>query len=335
MDPNGNGNISDGIDGWRLDVAEMINLNFWKQFRIWVKEINPDAYITGEILWENWQANQMTNAAPWLQGDAFDGVMNYRFAQSVTKYIVDEKNQITTNAFADSIKTLTREYRQENLFAVQNLMDSHDVDRIGSQIVNPDRFYDHKANPQQNKDYKTRKPDKTEILKQRLIVGIQMTMPGAPMIYYGDEAGMWGGDDPDCRKPMVWKDIKYETEKYDPSGEKSKQDPLYFDNVLFNWYKKFIYIRKENKVLSEGKLDFFYLNDAAKVIGYKRTLGNESLSVLVNNNSEIKSIQIESKLFNDKSAVMSDISDGKKIKATHNNYKIDMKPYQIMILKND
>ncbi len=130
MDPEGNGNIANGIDGWRLDVAEMINLNFWRQFRIWVKEINPDAYITGEIFWENWQANQMSNAAPWLQGDAFDGVMNYRFAQAIIKYVVDVKKQITSNAFADSIKTLMNQYPKENFHAVQNLVDSHDVDRI-------------------------------------------------------------------------------------------------------------------------------------------------------------------------------------------------------------
>ena len=74
--------------------------------------------------------------------------------------------------------------------------------------MNPDKWYDHEANPEQYKEYKVRKPDKTELLKQKLAVGIQMTMPGAPMVYYGDEAGMWGGDDPDCRKPMIWSGMK-------------------------------------------------------------------------------------------------------------------------------
>lgn len=330
---NPDGNISNGIDGWRLDVAEMINLNFWRQFRIWVKEINPDAYITGEILWENWQANQMTNAAPWLQGDAFDGVMNYRFAQAVKKYIVDVRSQITSSAFADSIKTLIGEYPKENLLAVQNLVDSHDVDRIGSQIVNPDNYYDHNANPQQNKEYITRKPDTIDLLKQKLIVGIQMTMPGSPMIYYGDEAGMWGGDDPDCRKPMVWKNFKYEAEQYNAPGDKHNPDTVSFNSDLFGWYKKLISIRKENKVLSEGDLDFIYLNDTDKVVCYKRTLGKESIIVILNNNNEKKTVNLESKLFYDNAPVMTDLSGGKMIKAVNRTFKIDLKPYQIMILK--
>jgi len=335
MDPYSDGKLSNGIDGWRLDVAEMINLNFWRQFRIWVKEINPDAYITGEIFWENWQANQMTNAAPWLQGDAFDGVMNYRFAQAVKKWIIDEKKKITSSSFADSINKLLNEYPKENLHAVQNLVDSHDVDRIGSQILNPDNYYDHNANPQQNKEYNTRKPGKTDLLKQKLIAGIQMTMPGAPMIYYGDEAGMWGGDDPDCRKPMVWKNIKYESEKYAVFGKEHSPDPVFFNSDLFNWYKKLITIRKENRILSVGDLDFIYINDSNQVICYKRTLENESILVILNNNNQSESVNLKPKLFNTSAIKMTDLLSGKKLKVANTDYKIDLSPYQILILKND
>ena len=110
MDPNKDGNPSDGIDGWRLDVAEKVSIKFWKVFRNWVKEINPDAYITGEIWWEDWQANKMFNASPWLHGDSFDGVMNYRFARAVKKFVIDVKDQITSQAFTDSINILRDEY---------------------------------------------------------------------------------------------------------------------------------------------------------------------------------------------------------------------------------
>ena len=335
MDPDGNGKISDGIDGWRLDVAEMINLNFWRQFRIWVKEINPDAFITGEILWEDWPANQMTNAAPWLQGDAFDGVMNYRFAQAVTKWVVDGKTQITCSAFVDSINTIINQYPADNILAVQNLVDSHDVDRIGSQIKSPDKFYDHRANPQQNKDYITSKPGETDLLKQKLIAGIQMTMPGAPMIYYGDEAGMWGGDDPDCRKPMVWKDMNYDTETYDVNGNVRFNDPVKFNSDLFAWYKKLISIRQKNKVLSEGELKFFYVNKTDNVLGFKRTLGNESLFIIINNNSLKKSVSIGAGLLNESNYNMIDLIGSHKVIKENNIYKINLKPYQIMILKND
>jgi glycosidase len=333
MDPNGDGNPSDGIDGWRLDVAEKVDLVFWRQFRKWVKEINPESYITGEILWDDWQINRMFNAAPWLQGDAFDGVMNYRFAQAIKKFIADADFQISPRAFADSIEAIKNEYYRDNFYSVQNLFDSHDVDRLSSQIVNPDKWYDHQANPQQYKEYKVRKPNKTELLKQRLAIGIQMTMPGAPMIYYGDEAGMWGGDDPDCRKPMVWSGIKYDTETADPLGRERKPDPVSFNTELFKWYKNLIGIRKENKELTEGDLDFFYINNGSKVLGYKRIKNNKTIFVILNNDIANKSIEMKLDSKDYKGNIITNLIDGKKVNGKDNNYKIDLQPYQIMILK--
>lgn len=333
MDPNGDGNPSDGIDGWRLDVAELIDIVFWKQFRIWVKEVNPEAYITGEILWQDWKENKMFNAAPWLQGDSFDGVMNYRFAQAIKMFIADVNNQIATGAFRDSIEMIEKEYPKDNFYAVQNLFDSHDVDRISSQIVNPDKWYDHEANPSQNKEYKVRKPNKTELLKQKLATGIQMTMPGAPMIYYGDEAGMWGGDDPDCRKPMVWSGIKYETETTDPLGRERIPDPISFNSDLFNWNKNLITLRKENKVLSEGELNFFYINSGSKILGYKRTLESKSIFIILNNDNESKSIEMKIEGAENKVDVLTNLIDSRKVTGKDNYYKIDLQPYQIMILR--
>ncbi|MHB8851837.1 MAG: glycoside hydrolase family 13 protein [Ignavibacteriaceae bacterium] len=332
-----NGNPANGIDGWRLDVAEKINLKFWKVFRTWVKEINPQAYITGEIWWQDWQNDKMFNAAPWLQGDTFDGVMNYRFARAVKEFVADVKNQISPEAFADSIKTLIEEYPKDNFYVLQNLVDSHDVDRIGSQIVNPDRWFDHYANPGQNKDYKVRKPNKTELLKQKLIAGIQMTMPGAPMIYYGDEAGMWGGDDPDCRKPMVWENLKYDDEVSDPLQRERKPDKVVFDKNLFNWYKNLISIRKENKSLSRGDLKFFMIDNLNKVLGYIRSLNGKKVSIIINNNNVKKFVKVKLGKASSSKA-LTNLVDGKKINGEkisgdNNHYKIDLKPYQIMILK--
>lgn len=330
MDPNGDGNPADGIDGWRLDVAEKINLNFWKIFRGWVKEINPQAYITGEIWWEDWPKDKMFNASPWLQGDAFDGVMNYRFAQAVKKFIIDINEQITPEAFADSIKSIQDDYSKENLYAVQNLMDSHDVDRLASQIVNPDRWYDHNANPGQNINYNIRKPDKQEIQKQYLIAGIQMTMPGAPMIYYGDEAGMWGGDDPDCRKPMVWDGIKYEIETADPLNRKRKPDTVEFNRRLFNWYKKLISLRNENEALSIGTFQFFLIDNDKKIVGYSRVLNNQGYYIIVNNKAEKDHIKFR---LNERVKELNNLIEDKKIKNKNHSYEITLAPYGIAILK--
>ena len=114
MDPNGDGNPADGIDGWRLDVAEMVNHNFWKEFRNWVKELNPDAYIVGEIWWDDWNNYKMMDAAPWLKGDEFDAVMNYRFARALKNFVVNKRDQINTQGFIDTINTLYRQYPKEN-----------------------------------------------------------------------------------------------------------------------------------------------------------------------------------------------------------------------------
>ncbi|MGA7161706.1 MAG: glycoside hydrolase family 13 protein [Bacteroidota bacterium] len=333
MDPNSDGNPSDGIDGWRLDVAEKVGIPFWKQFRMWVKDVNPNAYITGEIWWQNWPINQMYDASPWLQGDAFDGVMNYRFAQAVKKFVVDRKDQISPKAFADSMMMLQKEYHADNLYALQNLVDSHDVDRVGSQIVNPDRWYDHYANPGQNKKYEVRKPTEPELLRQKLIAGIQMTMPGAPMIYYGDEAGMWGGDDPDCRKPMVWPDKKYETEVSDPLGRTREPDSVSFNTDLFNWYKQLISVRRQHIALSRGDLKFFYLDNDERVIGYSRTLKDETILVIVNNSAERKTITTVLRSHSNDKNVFLNLVDGKRIEGKNRSYTIDLEPYQLLILQ--
>ncbi|MCL4538211.1 MAG: glycoside hydrolase family 13 protein [Bacteroidetes bacterium] len=329
MDPNGDGNPSDGIDGWRLDAADKISLKFWRQFRIWIKEINPDAYITGELWWEDWQVNEMFDAAPWLQGDAFDGIMNYRFARAVKKFVTDVKDQISAGAFSDSITVLTGECAEENVQALQNLVDSHDVDRLSSQIVNPDRSYDHYANPGQNSEYLVRKPDGTELLKLKLIVGIQMTMPGAPMIYYGDEVGMWGGDDPDCRKPMVWAGMKYDNEVSDPRGRQRTPDSVFVNTDLLGWYKKLIAVRRNHKELSEGSLSFFYVDNEKKVLGYGRSLEGKTVYILLNNSSSVTPITFRV----GGGEVLTDLIDGSQIAPLGGDYRVTLKPYQIMILE--
>ena len=333
MDPNNDGDPSDGIDGWRLDVAEKVPIKFWKIFRKWVKEENPEGYITGEIWWEDWQHNVMFNASPWLQGDSFDGVMNYKFARAVKKFIADQKEQMTPEAFVDSIRALEKDYDIDNLYALQNLLDSHDVDRIASQIVNPDRWYDHVASAKDNKNYSERKPNKIEIMKQKLGVAIQFTMPGAPMVYYGDEAGMWGGDDPDCRKPMVWKGLNYETESVDPLGRPRPADPVKFDSNLFNWYKKLIHLRDNNKVLSLGDLKFFLIDNTNKILGYSRTLDGKTFFIVINNKTESSDLNLDLSKYSTQSNVLTDLLTGKKIKVKDNICKLQLPEYGAAILQ--
>jgi glycosidase len=333
MDPNQDGDPSDGIDGWRLDVAEKVNIKFWKEFRIWVKSINPDAYITGELWWEDWQNNEMVNAALWLQGDAFDAVMNYRFANAVKEFVIDVKNKISANAFIDSLNSYMNDYPIDNVYVLQNLMDSHDVDRLSSQIVNPDNWYDHDANPGQNPDYNVRKPNDEELVIQQLIIGIQMTLPGAPMVYYGDEAGMWGGDDPDCRKPMVWQDLNYEPEVSHPFNKPRPKDDVIFNQILFDWYKKLISIRKDNPVLALGDINFFLIDDENEILGYERAFGDDKIIVILNNQNKITDCKLDLNKLLPGENTLQELIEGKEFKSTNGIIELSLEPYQIMILK--
>jgi len=333
MDPNQDGDPSDGIDGWRLDVAEKVNIKFWIEFRGWTKAINPEAYTTGELWWEDWQNNEMVNAAPWFQKGAFDADMNYRFADAVKKWVIDVNNKISVQAFVDSLSSYMNDYPSENVFVLQNLMDSHDVDRLGSQIVNPDNWYDHKSNPGQNPDYNVRKPNDEELVIQKFIIGIQMTLPGAPMVYYGDEAGMWGGDDPDCRKPMVWQDLVYEPENSHPFNKPRPKDEVIFNQDLFDWYKKMISIRNENPVLSLGDLNFFLIDNENEILGYQRALDDDKVIIILNNKNE--SAEYELKL--NKSLLdvenFKDLIDGSEYTNSNGIINLSLQPYQIMILR--
>jgi len=333
MDPNQDGDPSDGIDGWRLDVAEKVNIKFWIEFRSWTKEINPEAYTTGELWWEDWQNNEMENAALWLQGDAFDAVMNYRFANAVKEFVIDVNNKISVQAFVDSLNSYMNDYPIDNVYVLQNLMDSHDVDRLSSQIVNPDNWYDHKSNPGQNPDYNVRKPNDNELIIQRFIIGIQMTLPGAPMVYYGDECGMWGGDDPDCRKPMVWPDLNYEPEVSHPFNKPRPKDYVSFNQELFEWYKKLIYIRNDNLVLALGDINFFLIDNENEILGYERTLGDDKMIILLNNKNEPIEYKLRLNQPSSDSEVFEDLIDGSEYNNANGIINFSLQPYQIMILR--
>ncbi len=332
MDPNGDGDPSDGIDGWRLDVADMVNINFWKKFRTWVKDINPEAYLTGEIWWHDWENNEMTNAAPWLQGDTFDAVMNYRFTKAVKHFVMNKETQITASSFIDSLNTIAYDYPKENLYAMMNLMGSHDVERLASVIVNPDQWYDHRGKPNETPDWDVRKPNENERLIQKLVIGVQMTMPGAPMIYYGDEAGMWGGDDPDCRKPMVWPEFKYEIETTHPFGKDRSHDAVEFNQELFDWYKKLISIRHSNNELTKGEIDYFYTDNDKKILAYRRYEGENSFYIIVNNNSQTNKLYIELENLQPEKVLVELITNN-KIQSANGKIELELNPYQIMIIQ--
>ena len=268
-----NGDVGAGVDGWRLDVANDLPHVFWRDWRKLVKGINPDAYISGEI----W-----TWAQPWLQGDQFDAVMNYQFAMPAQEFFVNVKRASTPTQFADRLETVAYAYPYQVALVQQNLFDSHDTDRLASMFVNPDLPYDG-ANRLQDSgpSYDKSAPTAEHWRRLKQAVVCQMTFVGAPMIYYGTEAGMWSPDDPSNRMPMVWQDL----EPYD--------DPeVRFNGELFGFFQRVIAVRRALPSLRLGLFYTLLADDEAGVLAYGRCIENQQVICVLNRSSEERIVQI-------------------------------------------
>lgn len=278
-----------GIDGWRLDVAFCIGHPFWKQWRKHVRSINPEAYMTAEIV------DTPDKVKPYMQGDEFDGEMNYNFAFASAEYFFNtDSTRITASEYDQKLRELRELYPQGVAYVSQNLFGSHDANRIGSHIVNRNRgignfrnwgAYFNASGASNNPKYSTRKPQEDDIELQKLFAIMQMTYVGAPMIYYGDEVGMWGGNDPDCRKPMIWEDIAYEDEVYSVDGSLHAPDKVEVNKSLFQHYKKLIAIRNNNPALQLGSYKTLFTDDEKGIFIFERAYEGEKLIVIINNSS--------------------------------------------------
>lgn len=282
MNPMNKG-IKAGIDGWRLDVAYDVGHPFWKDWRKWVRSINPAAYMTAELVFS------IAETKPYLMGDEFDATMNYNFAFAVHDFFVQEKTASTVADFDARLKSLREAFGEGVALNIQNLMDSHDATRIGSAVANPDgeKFgnwgkYFNWSQKSNNKAYNTRKPTPEQLKKQKLIAAFQILYLGSPMIFYGDETGIWGGNDPDCRKPMIWAEKKYEAETFNPDQSKHEPDEVGFNKDLFDWYKKFIHLRKQYKSIQLGNYTTLATDEEHKLYAFSRKYGNEEVIVVVN-----------------------------------------------------
>lgn len=213
-------------DAWRLDVPNEVPRPFWGDFRTAVRQARPDALVVGEI----W-----ADGSPWLKGDSFDSVMNYRFRSAVLDFIAYEK--LDAKAFGDILDQVRADYGDQVEPVLFNLLDSHDTER-----------FLHSA-----------KGDKSKL---RLASLLQLTYPGMPVIYYGDEVGMTGGADPDNRRTMVW-------------------EPSQQDHRLLEHYRALIRLRKEHAALRSGDFERLSL-PAPKVYAFRRTAGKDRLVVVVN-----------------------------------------------------
>jgi glycosidase len=162
-------------------------------------------------------ADRLFDPAPWLQGDALDAAMEYRWYEPGREFFGGAAGA-TPPAYAAALEALDAGLPRPAIEARMNVASSHDTPRLLTALANTGRDEFEAASPRENPEYSVARPDADTRARARLLRLAQFTWAGAPHIWYGEEAGMWGADDPDCRKPMLWEDLEYDDEAADPPG---------------------------------------------------------------------------------------------------------------------
>jgi len=225
------------IDGWRLDVANEVDHAFWREFRKEVRTIKDDVYILGEV-WHD--------SNPWLRGDQFDAVMNYPLTSAINDFIA--KNKTTASQFKEAISRVQTMYSRNVSEVNFNLLNSHDTKRLLNACNGN---------------------------KQKVILSYAflMTQAGSSCIYYGDEIGMDGEDDPLCRKCMIWEEDMQDLE-------------------MLETFKKIISLRKIHSAMRSPKLEWIDVNDGENCVLFKKYDADEELYIIINNSDSAKTINL-------------------------------------------
>ena len=183
-----------------------------------------------------------------------------------------------------------------------------------------------------NANYDTRKPTKTEDIIQNQMLVFLMTYVGAPMLYYGTEAGMWGANDPDCRKPMIWKDKTYDPENILPNQTKATQtDAVNFDEEKYQFIQTLIRTRNKYAALRTGRFERIPNSDTS-IFAYKRTSTVENTSVIVIFNTAFQNKKINVPLNDSVQQILKDKnSKFASSKNETNNLEIAAKGFMILL----
>jgi len=328
LDPNGDGNPNDGLDGYRLDVAAEVPTGFWREFRKVVRQVNPEAYLIGEIWWKSWP-DELMFPKTFLEGDMFDAIMNYRWFRPTRHFFAEAPESMKVSDFVAELKDKLNQIDPNRSQAMMNLLASHDAERVSSSLYNKNK-YKFQSKPYDNKNYKIDKPDEATRKILEMLIIHQFTYIGAPHIWNGDEVGMWGADDPDCRKPLIWSDLQYEPETHHPFDMMRKTDKVEPDMNLFAFYKNAIKFRKENPVLVYGNLEYTLVDDAAICLAYSRFDEKTEIVVVFNKSNKVQNLSIPVK----KMGKFENIFDAKEtFSAQANLLKIEMPPMKAKIFK--
>lgn len=234
-----------GASGWRMDVMDELPSAFTRAFYRELKKWDPEAVIIGEV-WED-ASNKVSYhvSREYLCGEEMDSAMNYPFRQHVLDFLLGKTDGRTCG---NRLESLRENYPKENFYAMMNLLGSHDVHRLIT-LLGEAPYYDGMPGSEQARYRLDR--EHYDLGRRRLFLAVlwQMTYPGVPCVYYGDEIGMEGFKDPYNRRPYRWE-----------GG----------DTVIRDWYKKCIGERNAHAALQTG--EFLPLCAEGDVIAYARVI---------------------------------------------------------------
>ncbi|MBO5621151.1 MAG: glycoside hydrolase family 13 protein, partial [Butyrivibrio sp.] len=260
-----------GIDGWRLDVADEVDSAVWQEARTVLKEKYPDILLLGET----WGYGGTLTT-----GKRLDSVMNYMFRDTLRDYFGFEK--ISVAEFDARINRMLALYKSETADILYNPLDSHDTERFLLYCGN-------------------------DVEKFKLAVAFQLMFKGAPAIYYGDEVGITGDNDPDCRKCMEWNEDKQ-------------------DKGLLDWYKTLINLRKDHDCIKKGSYRTLECNEQDDLIMFERSDDKEKIRVIIHKGSIETAVRVEGL----KEGI--DLISGQPL-TTDPDGKIAIKPCSVKVIK--
>ncbi len=230
--------IEQGADGWRLDVPNEIDDDtFWESFREEVKRVNPDCYLVGEI----WTIDPR-----WVGTRHFDGLMNYPLRAAILELLATKSLSITS--FVERVEQILNIYPRENVFAMYNTLGTHDTERILTLLGN-------------------------DVSLVKLAFALLFALPGAPAIYYGDEIGLDGGKDPECRKAFPW-------------------EPRSWNANLRAWVQKLITLRKKFAALRRGDYRRILTDETRQCFAFARKIGDQSVLITLNTGATYRHLRL-------------------------------------------
>tara|TARA_B100000749_G_scaffold186195_1_gene144020 strand:- start:525 stop:2417 length:1893 start_codon:yes stop_codon:yes gene_type:complete len=290
LDPNVDGDPGDGVDGFRLDVASHVPLGFWRDYRKFVRGINPGALLLGEAWWTKWP-DQLMDPRPFLRGDVFDSVMHYQWYKPARQFFAQANGGLKPSGFVAEMNRVYAAYDQPLTQNLMNLVASHDSPRFATSFQNKQQ-YKYRMGARGNPELDLGPPNETTMREMRMMLLHQFTFISAPHIWNGDERGMWGGDDPDCRKPIIWEDIDHRPQVFGPNGKQAKPTAVKPNLELLDYYRTLIALRKQRRELVGGELEFILANDNDMILAYRRKLEGRETIIAFNLSGQVKEVRL-------------------------------------------